>query len=225
MALPASPPDRPRRGFLLGLLVGLIVAISARSLVAGIILNSRSGASTVASSPPSSTLPSTPSSRPEPVKPAAVVTAPFNLRDGWAKGEKLAFGVSWMSYPDARCSVHTFTWRGKTHGGFQSDCSDWSASGKDLLFFYVDFWNPTKKPVTVRLRDLVLTDPTGPDLRPGERSQRGRLPPLLHGRNAEVAATGKMGWVRNVRWTNTRPGARLPVISCRGSNSRRNLQR
>ncbi|HEX5951519.1 MAG TPA: hypothetical protein VFZ96_11020 [Actinomycetota bacterium] len=87
-----------------------------------------------------------------------VVSATFNGRESTI-GRRLEFAVIWLDHPSDDCVVHTFTYEGKTRGGAASDCASWenTGSGYDLLLFRVGFKNRSGEPVTLTLRDFVLT--------------------------------------------------------------------
>ena len=100
----------------------------------------------------------------------------------------MKFAAGYLDFPDDRCRVHTFTWNGKEKGAYDSDCSDWESSGKDILIFLVGFENTSDKAVTLVYRNLVLESRDsrtfGPvnvrsdaDFPPNFMNERQKLPP------------------------------------------------
>ena len=163
MAMPA-PPDKPtrNRGFGLGLLIGLLV--SAVIVIVGLniwVSSSNSETGTGRASPPTSVTPSpspTPSTSPKPQKPKSVVTGVFN-EESPSRGDRVLFGVIWSDppqHPRSGCTLHTYTYRDKLHGAFESDCQDWESSGYDILLFHVGVRNTSKQALTINLRNFVL---------------------------------------------------------------------
>lgn len=167
MSLPEpTPSTRPRSRALIMGVVGLVVGVAASTAVYVLLsqssktdaVSSAGSLTSVSSSPPAS-----PSSSPSPhaPKPPAVVSSAFNetgpFETSWTQGSRLAFADFFVGYPENDCAVHTYTYKGKTHGAFKSDCASWESSGYDILLFYVGFKNRSHEVVTLNLRNFVLS--------------------------------------------------------------------
>ena len=81
-----------------------------------------------------------------------------------SRGERLLFAVLWLDppkFPESGCTLHTYTYRAKAHGAFESDCQDWQSNGKDILLFFVGIKNVSHKAVEIVLRNLDLQSRDG----------------------------------------------------------------
>jgi hypothetical protein len=110
----------------------------------------------VSSRPASMTPTPSPSPTPTPEKDSPPAEVVERFHDKWSKGERLWFAGIWFPNHDRECRMHTFTYRGRTHGAFQSDCASWEGNGYDILIFDVALRNATAKPVRFNLRHFVL---------------------------------------------------------------------
>lgn len=202
MSAPLPGPAESRRpGFAMGLLVGLllmlVVALTWALLTRGSdqAEGSASQSTSVSSSPSVGPSPS-PSVSPKPEKPPAVVKSLFNKNHAPSKGERLSFSAFFIDYPSDQCNVHTYAYAGTTQGAFMSDCRDWASSGKDILLFDVGFENTSKKPATLVLRNLVLTDRNGRTYAPVNVRSEADYPPYFLNESQRLPPGGKWsGWV------------------------------
>ena len=145
---------------------------------------------------PGLTVPSvSPSPSPKESKNPAVVKNMFNKLLGWSTGEELSFGVFWLRFPDDDCDVHTYRLRGRPRGAFLSGCASWEPE-YDILLFRLGFKNTSKHPVTLILRNLVLTDRSGNTYAPVNVRSHAKFPPYFLNERQKLPPKGKWsGWV------------------------------
>lgn len=162
---PAVPPRRPK-GFVVGLVVGLLVASAVGLAIYVGSRGTRPGQADSSSVTPSPSLTPSPSPNPspEPASPPTLVRNTFNEAKSPSVGGRLSFESYWMDpphFPESGCTTHTYTYKSKTHGAFESDCSDWESRGYDILIFFVGVRNISDQAVTLHLRDFVLQSRDG----------------------------------------------------------------
>jgi hypothetical protein len=190
MAVP-SPPQRPdrRRGFALGLAVGLAAAAIAVVLVVW-IGGEEEGTSIV---PPSATGPT-----PHPSESAAPIPSPavpprqrpevrIDLSElVWAKGKRLLFFVYPLRPADSDCEVHAYTVGGKTTGAMRSGCTSWERSGYDVLIFRVALRNVDDRAASFNLRNFVLVARDGRTFGPVNVRLEADTPPNFLPETAKI---------------------------------------
>jgi len=160
-----SQPRRPK-SFLAGVLVGFVLAIAAGAVVyvgSRPTVEDRADDRSLTPSPTFAPSP-TPTAAPIPITPPAIVRNTFNKDHSPSIGERVSLESYWMDpprFPAEGCTLHSYTYRGKTHGAFESDCSDWERSGTDILIFAVGIRNISGHALTLRLRNFVLQSRDG----------------------------------------------------------------
>jgi len=154
VALPEPRRASPDRLGSAALVIALVVLLVSALMAAAAILRQPSTVHLGGPLPP--VAPTSPAATSQPPGPSPEMMATFNLSNGWTKGDRLTFGVFWLDEPHPNCVVHSYTWKGKRHGAFWSDCESWEDDGYDILIFYVRFKNTSERVVTLSLRDLVL---------------------------------------------------------------------
>jgi hypothetical protein len=188
-----------------GLIVILVVAIIALLMIAAVAFNEPSNSSGIATGgTPSGTGPVSPSdsvspsrAKQTPKRKRPLVEASFNGRGETTIGERLIFGVYWLKFPTSRCRIHTFKALGdKPRGAFESNCSDWEASGKDILLFEVGLKNTSSHAVTLGLQNLVLQSRDGRSFAPVNVRSEAKFPTGFLNETQKLPPGAKwVGWV------------------------------
>lgn len=173
-----KPPPTPRRGFVAGIVIGLVIAGLSAAVV--YLLATRESGS--AASPPPSATTSKPgvspsvSPSPTPTRPPAQVSEAFDLQD-WAEGERVLLGIVDLGVADHGCAVHSYRVRGATHEAYETDCPSWEKDGYDIILFQVTLRNATKTAIPFNLRNFVLTARDGRTFGPVNVRSKAEFPP------------------------------------------------
>jgi hypothetical protein len=183
------PRDPPRRSFVAGVIIGLVVAGLSAAVI--YLLATRNTSTTASMPSPSAT--ATPSPSPSPSSPVPPppegfvpqVRVPFSSQD-WAKGERVWLGVADLGLHVKGCVVHTYRLRGKTYGAYETGCSSWENDGYDIILFHVDLWNKTRRAISFNLRDFVLTARDDRTFGPVNVRSKAEFPPNFLPENGKL---------------------------------------
>jgi hypothetical protein len=113
------------------------------------------------------------------------VSIPFSEQN-WARGMRRFLFVAVIPHPSSVCTNYGFRSKMTMLVAYQSDCSSFTGSRREDLFFYVAVRNVTDRSVPFRLQDFSLDSQDGRSFQPAAAGaspptdflpQTGEIPP------------------------------------------------
>jgi hypothetical protein len=163
-------------------------SFAARSVIAAIAvaLVAASCTGSTSSQPPSSASATiSPTLTPEQLIRQPEVSIPFSEQD-WARGMRRYLFVAVIPHPSDVCANYGFRSKMTMLVAYQSDCSSFTGSRRDDLFFYVAVQNVTDRKTPFRLQSFTLDSQDGRSFQPADAGaspptdflpQTGEIPP------------------------------------------------
>jgi len=146
-------------------------AVRSVVLLAALALGAAS--CTGSTSSPESSASISPTLTPEELARQPEVSIPFSEQN-WARGMRRYLFVAVIPHPSGVCTNYGFRSKMTILVAYQSDCSSFTGSRRDDLFFYVAVRNVTDRKTSFRLQNFTLDSQDGRSFQP---AAAGASPP------------------------------------------------